>query len=302
MGNPNAPYRPGEWASLRDMEIVGATLAQRARQQKYGAIVYSPSTRRHGYSFNCSSADEAATLARNQCGAPDAGVVAQGHNFYLALALADGGAYGAGWAADPKSAAQYALANCSGPNPHLTIVVDTGSGAVPMNGAVPANGAVPMNGAVPARVKRFQPEDYRVAFLWGVPGGLAAALAVGLAVVLTNASGRPSASGTNPVIVACIYLGGFLCLLCGALAARKTGRARTGVLAAQPVAVLWALALLLSMFYDSGGTQQLQRAPSQSDIAPSVGAALIFLILGVFVGMALGALGGLVGRKWRPRS
>jgi hypothetical protein len=263
---------------------------ERAKQPQYGAIVYSPSTRRYAYSFNCSNAGEAEAHARTHCGAPDAVVVAHGVNYYLALAVADDGAYGAGWDADPTGAAQRALASCSGPNCHLTVVVDTRSGPVPMDGARPPR---------PARTKWFQPDDYRVAFRWGVPAGGVAAVAVGVAALLANASGPSVTPGMRLVSEALVYLGGLLCLLCGVFAARATGRARTGALAAWRVGALWALAVLVAIFYYNGGIQQLQRAPSGSDVVSTVVTALIFLIIGAFVGMGLGALGGLVGRNWR---
>ena len=45
MGNPNAPYRPGEWASLRTMEIAGAALSQQQQQQQGGGDAPPPPPR-----------------------------------------------------------------------------------------------------------------------------------------------------------------------------------------------------------------------------------------------------------------
>src|SRR5205809_1353261 len=89
-GSPDASYGHGfDSFSQRDMEIAGAAGAFGG--QLYGAIAYSPSTGRHGWSSRARDQATAERTALDYCAAPDARIAVGGYNTHLALAVADGG-------------------------------------------------------------------------------------------------------------------------------------------------------------------------------------------------------------------
>jgi serine/threonine protein kinase len=150
--------------------------------------------------------------------------------------------------------------------------------------------------------KRFQPEDYRAARRWGVPCGVIAALAVGGAVSLTRALGIAGNAITPSTILieSLVYLVVLICPLCGLLAARQTGRVRSGVLAAFVVGALWVLAITIGVFYEDA-VPKLSHESVVVLIAAYLVGLLVLAPIGGLIGGVLGALGGLVGR-WRYRA
>src|SRR5690348_2692795 len=131
MGNPNAPYRPGEWLTLRDYEMAGALIGG------FGAIAYSPATRRYGWSYNVQGQANAEETAMCNCGASDAIILVWGHHTYLALALAENGGYGAGWDTKPERAKQQALAACPGTACQIVLFLHTRRGVIIQPRSVP---------------------------------------------------------------------------------------------------------------------------------------------------------------------
>lgn len=259
---------------------------QQDAQPHYGAIAYSPSTRRFGWSFNCPDQANAEAQARSQIGVADAITLGWGSNSYLALALAEDGSYGYGWDESAFGAADRAMNACTGKNPQLVALVDT------------IRGMVPRPGTDLNRKKALQREDTPVARRWGIGGGIIAALAVGAAALLADVWTRSVTSNMLPIFQALESLGVLLCILCGALAARKTGRVWTGVRAAQYVATFWSLALALAILAGAGDLQRLAHGISALLVLADVVTTVVFVIIGILVGMALGALGGLVGRRF----
>ncbi len=156
--------------------------------------------------------------------------------------------------------------------------------------------------APPARPKRFQPEDYRAARRWGAPWGVIAALAVGGAVALARALGIAGNAITPGTILieSLVYLVVLICPLCGLLAARQTGRVRSGALAAFVVGALWVLAITIGVFYEDA-VPKLSHESVVVLIAAYLVGLLVLAPIGGLIGGVLGALGGLVGR-WRYRA
>jgi Domain of unknown function (DUF4189) len=91
----------------------------------YGAIAYSPSTGRYGWSVNASDRTSAERTATDAVGADDACPVVWGCDAYLALAIANGGQGGWAWAGSEADAKDIALSACDGVNPRIAVVVDT---------------------------------------------------------------------------------------------------------------------------------------------------------------------------------
>ncbi len=94
----------------------------------WGAIVYSPSTNQYTWSYKYRTEAEAAAAARSALPVPDAFVAVVAYNGYIALALADGGRWGAAWDASANKAIQRALNACPGANSSLAIVLHTHRG------------------------------------------------------------------------------------------------------------------------------------------------------------------------------
>ncbi len=101
-----------------------------AIRQSYGALAYSQSTGRYGWSFGTPDQASAESLAVQSCGVADAASIACGFNTYLGLAVADGGYYGYGWDSNPRKARERALASCKGANPHIAVLLHTRQGVV----------------------------------------------------------------------------------------------------------------------------------------------------------------------------
>jgi hypothetical protein len=94
----------------------------------WGAIVYSPSTNRYAWSYKYRNQAEAEEAGRRALPEPDAFVAVVALNSYIALALADGGRWGAAWDANANTAAQRALNACPGADCSLAIVLHTHRG------------------------------------------------------------------------------------------------------------------------------------------------------------------------------
>jgi serine/threonine-protein kinase len=109
------------------MDILGASLAQGGRASSYGAIAYSPTTGRYGWSCRAPERATAEKIAINSCGTADATIVVWGGDTHLALALGDGQAYGSAWDANRSRAEQKALETCSryGTNCRVALQIDT---------------------------------------------------------------------------------------------------------------------------------------------------------------------------------
>lgn len=138
MSNPNAPYHGSKnylggppWASMRDMEIVGAAMAQRMHVPLYGAFAYSNSTGRWGWSYQAPDQARAEVVARASCGTADARTVGWGRDTFIALALSGTRGYGFAWDRLPQRAAQKALRECrSGEICQVAAVIDTRSNPI----------------------------------------------------------------------------------------------------------------------------------------------------------------------------
>jgi len=81
-------------------------------QDNYGAIAYSSSTGRYGYSYDWGSRAEAEDYARSQCGRSDCAVKVWFKNACGALAVGRRGALGWGWAGSRGQAEGRALSEC----------------------------------------------------------------------------------------------------------------------------------------------------------------------------------------------
>lgn len=102
--------------------VIGALL------YAWGAIVYSPSSRRYAWSYKHRSEAEAEAAAQRALAEPDAFVAVVAYNGYVALALAGGGEWGAAWDGNANRAIQRALTACPGANGSLAIVLHTHRG------------------------------------------------------------------------------------------------------------------------------------------------------------------------------
>lgn len=80
---------------------------------KFGAIVYSPSTRQYASSYGLSTFDEAIQSALSNCQSHDAMVLTCISDCWLALALSPSGAYGWAFAHSAEAARNRALLECN---------------------------------------------------------------------------------------------------------------------------------------------------------------------------------------------
>jgi hypothetical protein len=118
----NQPYSGASGPSMND-----AMLAV-AMRTSYGALAYSRSTGREGHSYGWADQASAERTAIDACATADARVQYWGFNIYIALAVADNGAYG--FAGDQSSTrAQLKAAQaCDGPNVRITLLFHTRRG------------------------------------------------------------------------------------------------------------------------------------------------------------------------------
>jgi hypothetical protein len=98
------------WARFTCDTCNGAGYVERPRW--FGAIAYSATTRRVGWSSACETQASANRLAEERCAASDAAVVTWGADSWLALALGDSGAWGAGVRHTREDAERAALGGC----------------------------------------------------------------------------------------------------------------------------------------------------------------------------------------------
>ena len=86
--------------------------AEAQAQDNYGAIAYSSSTGRYGYSYDFGSRAEAENYAISKCGRSDCVVKVWFRNACGALAVGRRGALGWGWAGSRGQAEGRALSEC----------------------------------------------------------------------------------------------------------------------------------------------------------------------------------------------
>lgn len=98
----------------------------RFMNNSFGAIAYNCSTGRFGYSWSCSSYDQAYQLALAQCGSGSE-IAAWGQNTTLALAKGSDGSWGCGFNASRRRAKKAALQTCGrhGQNARIVLVLQT---------------------------------------------------------------------------------------------------------------------------------------------------------------------------------
>jgi len=117
------------WVTNRDAVYAAQAMRQRQEQEHgYGAIAFSPATGRYGWSYGQPDQATAERAALEQCGAPDASVLARGYDATLALAIAEDGSYGWAEHTQPWQAAKRAFKNCAGPNPRMVVMFNSRSG------------------------------------------------------------------------------------------------------------------------------------------------------------------------------
>ena len=128
MGTPPNPHR-GHPAAPNVIGPGDVILPPWAFARKgFGAIAFSQSTRRYGWSYRAADRPGAERIALQGCQADDARILVWGSNTFLALALADNGAFGWSWDASRRKAGERAVANCAGPNPRIVLLYDTRRG------------------------------------------------------------------------------------------------------------------------------------------------------------------------------
>jgi hypothetical protein len=86
--------------------------AEARAQDMYGAIAYSSSTGRYGYSYDGGSRSEAEDYARSKCGRGDCAIKVWFKNACGALAVGRRGGAGWGWSSSRESAESVALNEC----------------------------------------------------------------------------------------------------------------------------------------------------------------------------------------------
>lgn len=105
------------FAALMLVGLVGLVPAQSASAaDTYGAIAYSPSTGRYGYSSGYGGQQQATIAALGYCastGAPDCRIAVWYRNAWGALARGSNGAWGWGWGTSREGANYQALKGCN---------------------------------------------------------------------------------------------------------------------------------------------------------------------------------------------
>jgi hypothetical protein len=112
--------------SIAALIVIAPCLVTPVFGSLYGAIAYSPSTGRNGYTYNYNYLGDAENDALAYCDAPDATIVAWSRNEWCALAVSDDGSYGysSGWT--KADAEANALSYCTG-KAHIEAIVYSGS-------------------------------------------------------------------------------------------------------------------------------------------------------------------------------
>jgi Domain of unknown function (DUF4189) len=114
--NPNQSLQTLRNLTQQQPNVAGAHGQQQQRwqqqEQYYGAIAYSQSTGKNGSSWGYENRAAAERAALGSCSAPDAAIVMWGANCWIALAVGEGGAWGAAWNKDQLTAEREALRFC----------------------------------------------------------------------------------------------------------------------------------------------------------------------------------------------
>jgi hypothetical protein len=128
MPNPtgweDAPYAGSSWVTNRDAGIA----AHQLLRHRFGAIAYSASTGRFGWSFGQDDEATAEQMALGYCEAPDAAIVVWGEDSFIALALGDDGTFGWAWGGKQEEVAARAIASCPGANARLVVLIHSRNG------------------------------------------------------------------------------------------------------------------------------------------------------------------------------
>lgn len=143
MPDGNTPFSGGSGPTWNDAMMWGELMRSQnvGHDTRYGAIAYSASTGRHGWSFGASDRTHAERAALASCRgsgqggdeiAVDAQAVCWGLNTFLALAIGDGGAFE--WARNdfPQLAGWQALRKCRSraANCRVAIILQTNDGTL----------------------------------------------------------------------------------------------------------------------------------------------------------------------------
>ena len=115
--NPNQSLQTLRNLTQQQPNVAGAYAQQQQRwqqqeEQYYGAIAYSQSTGKWGGSWGYENRAAAERAALAFCPAPDAAIVMWGANLWMALAVGEGGAWGAAGNKDQLRAEREALRFC----------------------------------------------------------------------------------------------------------------------------------------------------------------------------------------------
>jgi len=82
-------------------------------EDHYGALAYSTSSGRYGYSYDYGSRESAEERAISECNDNTCSAVLWFKNACAALATGDGHAYGTGWASERAEAENTAMSYCN---------------------------------------------------------------------------------------------------------------------------------------------------------------------------------------------
>jgi len=109
------------------VSLILTLVAATAAWADYGAIAYSNSSGKYGYSYGCSSRSTAERLALNKCAASDRRIVVWVSKGWAALAVNDANRWGTGWSTKSRAAAErIALSKCGGANPRILCWINSG--------------------------------------------------------------------------------------------------------------------------------------------------------------------------------
>ena len=105
------PY-PNDGSGIQPGAVLPQGRVPHQGGNNFGAIAFSQTSGRVGYSYDYAASDDAARSAVNSCG-QDCSVVLWFGNACGALAVGSGRGYGSGWAGNQADAENIAMNNCS---------------------------------------------------------------------------------------------------------------------------------------------------------------------------------------------
>src|SRR6266699_2576504 len=301
-----------------DPRIVGLPLT-------WGAIAYSPSTRRQNYSFHAPEQAWAEADALRKLGMHDGRILISGNATYLGLAISENGfccPASSGTYGTPEEAEKQALECCknySGEDCKVVLLFYTPNGYTYINDpSVPrppiwgsdwrrirtqslqtslttpieGNNTIPPQPVNPP-LSPQPPSPYR----WGWIFGVIADLAIGLALILDKAWGTVTPTLTpGAVLIQClIYLGVLLCPLSGLLTAHETGHLKASGISGFIEGAIWGIGYGFITFYEDT-IVKTGHIPTDLLIL-NLFAIAVFGVIGGILGILVGIVGGLIGRK-----